>query len=202
MVDVCVEKLLLSPESLQLTFAVTYCPAVSTFVLLGSPGFVELHICAGRPFQPPTLLPCGTADSELSLTPVVAAWAAPGEDCRGESDSGARVSGAVEETVTLSGPWSQSADGRLSCSSVAWEFWGWGGHRVLRPSPRTSSPHPPLQYGWSPSPLPHTLVSLCFPPPTPFTTAPPPYIATICLSGCPSPQEPPSHLSLHSGLLC
>lgn len=89
----CVEKLLLSPESLQLTFAVTYCPAVSTFVLLRSPGFVELHICAGRSFHAPTLLPCGTADSELS-PPQWWRRAAPGEDCRGESDSGARVSEA------------------------------------------------------------------------------------------------------------
>ena len=60
--------------------------ARSFFIHLGLWSYTSV---LGDPSTPPTLLPCGTAVSELSLTPVVAAWAVPGEDCRGESDSGA-----------------------------------------------------------------------------------------------------------------
>lgn len=124
---VCVEKLLMSPDSLQLTVTVTYCPAVgrvhsSPFTwVCGAP-----HLC-WRPSPAPHSPALCTAVSERSRTPVVAAWAVPGEGCRGESDSVPQS----EAAVSISGQWSQSAGGRLSCSSVVWEFSGWGWDGVL-----------------------------------------------------------------------
>lgn len=62
-----VEKLQLSPESLQLSFAVIYCPAVSTFMLSFDPPGLWSNCASvlGRQlsweaFHASTLLPCGS----------------------------------------------------------------------------------------------------------------------------------------------
>nr|XP_020739401.1 ran-binding protein 3 isoform X1 [Odocoileus virginianus texanus] len=96
---------LLRPESLQLTFTVTYGPAVgrvhsSPFTwVCGAP-----HLY-WRPFPTPHSPALCTAVSELSRTPVVAAWAVPGEGCR-ESD----LVPQSEAAVSINGQWSQSAE--------------------------------------------------------------------------------------------